>query len=156
MFTKLHLQSAYNLIRIREGDEWKTAFITPAGHYEYLVMTYGLVNAPSVFQSFMDEVLRDFLGKFVQVYIDDILIYSKDPAEHLQHASLVLQRLRDFTLFLKAEKCIFHQTTIDFLGYILSDRGVEMDKRKTETILSWPIPQSVKELQRFLGFANFY
>ncbi|KAG1925616.1 retrotransposable element [Pimephales promelas] len=156
MFSKLDLRSAYNLIRIREGDEWKTAFITPAGHYEYLVMPYGLVNAPSVFQSFMDEVLRDFLGKFVLVYIDDILIYSKNPAGHQRHVSLVLQRLREFTLFLKAEKCTFHQTTVDFLGYVLSDRGVEMDRSKTETIMSWPTPKSVKELQRFLGFANFY
>jgi len=156
MFSKLDLRSAYNLIRIREGDEWKTAFITPEGHYEYLVMPYGLVNAPSVFQSFMDEVLRDFLGKFVLVYIDDILIYSKNPAEHQRHVSLVLQRLREFTLFLKAEKCTFHQTTVDFLGYVLSDRGVEMDKSKTETIMSWPTPTSVKELQRFLGFTNFY
>ncbi|KAG1952338.1 hypothetical protein F2P79_010259 [Pimephales promelas] len=156
MFSKLDLRSAYNLIRIREGDEWKTAFITPEGHYEYLVIPYGLVNAPSVFKSFMDEVLRDFLGKFVLVYIDDILIYSKNPAEHQRHVSLVLQRLREFTLFLKAEKYTFYQTTVDFLGYVLSDRGVEMDKSKTETIMSWPTPTSVKELQRFLGFANFY
>lgn len=156
IFTKLDLRSAYNLIRIREGDEWKTAFITPAGHYEYLVMPYGLVNAPSVFQSFMDEVLRDFLNRFVLVYIDDILIFSKNPSEHQHHVSQVLQRLREFSLFLKAEKCTFHQESVDFLGYRLSRRGVEMDDSKINAITTWPVPKSVKELQRFLGFANFY
>jgi len=120
----------------------------------YAILIMSLIT--TLFQSFMDEVLRDFLGKFVLVYIDDILIYSKNPAEHQRHVSLVLQRLREFTLFLKAEKCTFHQTTVDFLGYVLSDRGVEMDRSKTETIMSWPTPKSVKELQRFLGFANFY
>lgn len=156
IFTKLDLRSAYNLVRIREGDEWKTAFITPAGHYEYLVMPYGLVNGPSVFQNFMDEELGEFLGRFVLVYIDDILIFSKDPVEHQHHVSLVLQKLREFILFLKAEKCTFHQSSVEFLGYQLSERGVEMDDRKTEAITSWPTPQSIKELQRFLGFGNFY
>ncbi|XP_059399371.1 uncharacterized protein LOC132131364, partial [Carassius carassius] len=96
VFSKLDLRSAYNLIRIREGDEWKTAFITPTGHYEYCMMPYGLVNAPSVFQDFMHEVLRDFLHQFVLVYIDDILIYSRSQAEHRRHVAEVLQRLKDF------------------------------------------------------------
>ncbi|KAK3550114.1 hypothetical protein QTP86_020669 [Hemibagrus guttatus] len=116
VFTKLDLHSTYNLIRIREGDEWKTAFVTPTGHYEYLVMPYGLVNAPSVFQDFMHEVLREFLHKSVLVYIDDILIYSRSMADHRQHVADVLQRLRDYQLFLKAEKCTFHQPSVQFLG----------------------------------------
>ncbi|XP_016422334.1 RNA-directed DNA polymerase homolog [Sinocyclocheilus rhinocerous] len=90
VFTKLDLRSTYNLIRIREGDKWKTAFVTPAGHYEYCVKPYGLDNAPSVFQDFMNEVLRDFLNRFVVVYIDDILIYSRSLAEHCHHVSEVL------------------------------------------------------------------
>lgn len=147
IFTKLYLRSAYNLIRIREGDEWKTAFITPSSHYEYLVMPYGLVNAPSVFQDFMNEVLRDFLNKFVIVYIDDILIFSPNETVHRHHVFKVLQRLRDHSLFLKAEKCTFHQEAVPFLGYVCSKYGVKT---------SWPTPQSIKELQRFLGFANFY
>ncbi|KAK3556340.1 hypothetical protein QTP70_007097 [Hemibagrus guttatus] len=102
IFTKLDFRSAYNLIQIREGDEWKTAFITPTGHYEYLVMPYGLANAPSVFQDFIHEFLREFLHRFVLVYIDDILIYSRKLAEHRQHVAKVLERLRKFQLFLKA------------------------------------------------------
>ncbi|KAK3520974.1 hypothetical protein QTP86_001847 [Hemibagrus guttatus] len=130
VFTKLDLRSAYNLIRIREGDEWKTAFVTPTGHYEYLVMLYGLVNAPSVFQYFMHEVLREFLHKSVLVYIDDILIYSRSMANHRRHVAEVLQRLRDYRLFLKAKKCVFHQSTVQFLGYIINRSGVRMDERK--------------------------
>ncbi|XP_016378977.1 RNA-directed DNA polymerase homolog [Sinocyclocheilus rhinocerous] len=112
VFTKLDLRSAYNLIRIREGDEWKTAFVTPTGHYEYLVMPYGLVNAPSLFQDFMHKVLREYLHRFVLVYIDDILIYFRSMAEHRHHVVEVLERLREFHLFLKAEKCSFHQSSV--------------------------------------------
>ncbi|XP_048039405.1 uncharacterized protein LOC125264212 [Megalobrama amblycephala] len=156
VFTKLDLRSAYNLIRIREGDEWKTAFITPTGHYEYLVMPYGLVNAPSVFQDFIHEVLREFLHRFVLVYIDDILIYSRSQAEHRQHVAEVLTRLRQYHLFLKAEKCTFHQPSVSFLGYNIDHSGIRMDERKVESITNWPEPTTIKELQRFLGFSNFY
>ncbi|KAK3563596.1 hypothetical protein QTP86_031829 [Hemibagrus guttatus] len=156
VFTKLDLRSAYNLIRIREGDEWKTAFVTPMGHYEYLVMSYGLVNAPSVFQDFMHTVLREFLHKSVLVYIDDILIYSRSLAEHRRHMEEVLQRLRDYHLFLKAEKCVFHQPSVHFLGYVIDHSGVRMDKGKVAAVRNWPIPTSIKDLRRFLGFANFY
>ncbi|KAK3516402.1 hypothetical protein QTP70_010488 [Hemibagrus guttatus] len=155
VFTKLDLRSAYNLIRIREGNEWKTAFVTPTGHYEYLFMPYGLVNAPSVFQDFMHEVLREFLHKSVLVYIDDILIYSRSMADHRQHIVAFLQRLRDYQLFLKAEKCTFHQPSVQFLGYNIDRSGIRMDERKVTAVKDWPIPTSVKELQRFLGFANF-
>ncbi len=116
IFTKLDLRSAYNLIRIRQGDEWKTAFLTSTGHYEYRVMPHGLVNAPSIFQDFMHEVLREFLHRFVIVYIDDILIYSRSLAEHRHHVAEVLKQLRKFHLFLKAEKCTFHQPTIQLLS----------------------------------------
>ncbi|KAK3537154.1 hypothetical protein QTP70_002657 [Hemibagrus guttatus] len=156
VFTKLDLRSAYNLIRIREGDEWKTAFVTPTGHYEYLVMPYGLVNAPSVFQDFMHEVLREFLHKSVLVYIDDILIYSRSMADHRRHVVEVFQRLRDYRLFLKAEKCVFHQSSVQFFGYIIEHSGVRMDERKVAAVRNWPVPTSVMDLQRFLGFANFY
>ncbi|KAA0722980.1 Retrovirus-related Pol polyprotein from transposon 297 [Triplophysa tibetana] len=156
IFTKLDLRSAYNLVRIREGDEWKTAFITPSGHYEYLVMPYGLSNAPAVFQGFMNEIFREYLHNFVIVYIDDILIYSRDLAEHRHHVIKVLQQLRKHQLYLKLEKCEFHRPTVQFLGYIVSAEGINMDQGKILAIQNWPLPQTVKELQRFLGFSNFY
>ncbi|KAL0199796.1 hypothetical protein M9458_002983, partial [Cirrhinus mrigala] len=154
-FTKLDLRSAYNLIRIREGDEWKTGFSTTTGHYEYLVMPFGLVNSPSVFQSFINDVFRDMLNRWVIVYIDDILIYSDSFSDHVTHVRAVLQRLLQHQLFAKLEKCEFHQTRISFLGYISPD-GVAMDDAKVHAVVNWPQPTTIKELQRFLGFANFY
>ncbi len=129
-FTKLDLRSAYNLIRIREGDEWKTAFSTTSGHYEYLVMPFGLSNSPSVFQAFINEVFRDMLNRWVVVYIDDILIYSDSYEDHVQHVRMVLQRLIANQLYAKTEKCEFHQSTVSFLGYVISSGGVAMDERK--------------------------
>ncbi|KAI2644849.1 Transposon Tf2-9 polyprotein [Labeo rohita] len=111
VFTKLDLRSAYNLVRIRAGDEWKTAFVTPTGHYEYRVMPYGLSISPSVFQTFMNEVFREFLHRFVIVYID-ILIYSRNMAEHRHHVQQVLHKLREFRLYLKLEKCEFHRPSV--------------------------------------------
>uniref|UniRef100_A0A8C2C1P2 ribonuclease H n=1 Tax=Cyprinus carpio TaxID=7962 RepID=A0A8C2C1P2_CYPCA len=155
-YTKLDLRNAYNLLRIRAGDEWKTAFSTTSGHYEYLVMPFGLANSPSVFQSFMNDVFRDMLNKWVMVYIDDILIYSNTMEEHVRHVRSVLNRLIQHQLYAKAEKCEFHQTSISFLGYVISQQGVAMEDKKVSAVLEWPLPQTVKELQRFLGFANFY
>ncbi len=150
-YTKLDQRNAYNLIRIREGDEWKTAFSTTSGLYEYRVMPFGLANSPSVFQSFMNNIFRDMLDRWVIVYIDDILIYSNTREEHIHHVRSVLKRLMRYQLYAKAEKCEFHQTSISFLGYIISQEGVAMDERKVKAVLEWPKPQTVKELQRFLG-----
>ncbi len=155
-FTKLDLRSAYNLIRIREGDEWKTAFSTTSGHYEYLVMPFGLSNSPSVFQAYINDVFRDMLNRWVIVYIDDILVFSDSLDNHIQHVRAVLQRLIEQQLYVKMEKCEFHQTQVSFLGYIISSEGVAMDDKKVQSVLNWPQPKTVKELQRFLGFANFY
>ncbi|KAL0192360.1 hypothetical protein M9458_010656 [Cirrhinus mrigala] len=156
IFTKLDLRSAYNLIRIRAGDEWKTAFSTTSGHYEYRVMPFGLANSPSCFQSFVNEVFRDMLNRWVIVYIDDILVYSRSLPEHINHVRLVLQRLIKHQLYAKEEKCEFHRDTISFLGYIISAEGVAMDEKKVRAVLKWPRPSTLRELQRFLGFANFY
>ena len=155
-FTKLDLRSAYNLVRIREGDEWKTAFNTPTGHYEYKVMPYGLANAPSVFQGFMNDVLRDMLGRSVITYIDDIIIYSTSMAQHVQHVRRVLECLLANSLFVKLEKCQFHCSTVSFLGYVIGPEGVKMETSKVDAVSNWPFPRTVKDLQRFLGFANFY
>ncbi len=119
-------------------------------------MPYGLVHAPSVFQGYMNGVFREYLHCFMLVYIDDILVYSRNEAEHRLHVSEVLQRLREHQLYLKAEKCTFHQTSIQFLGYQISSQGIKMDEGKVEAIKIWPKPTTIKEIQRFLGFSNFY
>ncbi|KAK3515873.1 hypothetical protein QTP70_034744 [Hemibagrus guttatus] len=155
-FTKLGLCSEYNLIRIREGDEWKTAFHTIHGHYEYLIMPFGLTNAPAVFQSLINEVFQDMLNRNIIAYIDDILIYSTSFDEHVRHVQVVLTFLQHHQLYVKLEKCKFHRTTIKFLGYVISQQGVEMDLSKVHTVMEWPEPTTVKELQCFLEFANFY
>ena len=156
VFTKLDLRNAYHLVRIREGDEWKTAFNTSSGHYEYLVLPFGLTNAPAVFQALINDVLRDMLNQFVFVYLDDILIFSKSLSEHVLHVRRVLQRLLENQLFVKAEKCEYHQDTVAFLGYVISPGAIQMDQQKVRAVLEWPAPSSRKELQSFLGFANFY
>uniref|UniRef100_A0A8C7ZXU4 ribonuclease H n=1 Tax=Oryzias sinensis TaxID=183150 RepID=A0A8C7ZXU4_9TELE len=155
VFTKLDLRSAYHLIRIREGDEWKTAFNTPSGHFEYLVMPFGLTNAPAVFQCLINDVLKDMINKFVFVYLDDILIFSPDLDSHVQHVRAVLQRLLENQLYCKAEKCEFHTTQTRFLGHVVSPGSVQMDNAKVKAVLEWPVPSGRKQLQRFLGFANF-
>ena len=119
-------------------------------------MPFGLVNAPSVFQAFVNEVLCEYLGKCVNVYIDDILVYSSDLGEHVKHVRQVLKKLLENRLYVKLEKCEFHKTEVQFLGYRVSSHGVQMDEGKIKAVVDWPEPQTVKELQRFLGFANFY
>uniref|UniRef100_A0A4W5K3E9 ribonuclease H n=1 Tax=Hucho hucho TaxID=62062 RepID=A0A4W5K3E9_9TELE len=155
-FTKLDLRSAYNLVRIREGDEWKTAFSTTSGHFQYLVMPYGLMNAPSVVQAFVDEIFRDLHGQGVVVYIDDILIYSAARTEHVSLVRRVLGRLLEHDLYVKAEKCLFFQQSVSFLGYRISTSGVEMESDRISAVRNWPTPTTVKEAQWFLGFANYY
>ncbi|KAK3515157.1 hypothetical protein QTP70_008182 [Hemibagrus guttatus] len=156
VFTKLDLRSAYNLVCIREGDEWKTAFHTTSGHYEYCVMPFGLTNAPAVFQALINVVFQDLLGKEVIAYIDDILVYSTSMEEHVRMVREVLCRLQQHHLYVKLEKCEFHWPTVTFLGYVISHHRVEMDVVKVQAVTEWPAPTLVWELQRFLGFANFY
>ena len=155
IFTKIDLRGAYNLLRIRPGDEWKTAFVCPQGHFEYTVMPFGLKTAPAIFQSMMEDVLSDLIGFSVLVYIDDILIFSKDANEHHETVREVLKRLRANRLLAKLEKCVFDVTKIDFLGYVISDVGISVAPEKVKDILDWPKPQSRRELKSFLGTANF-
>ena len=156
IYTKLDLRGAYNLVRIAKGEEWKTAFRTRYGHFEYNVMPFGLANAPATFQGLMHDVLRPFLDIFCVVYLDDILIYSKDEESHIEHVTKILEKLAEARLFVQLEKCKFHVTSVDFLGYVLSPDGVSMDMTKVASIESWPRPTTVKGIQAFLGFCNFY
>ncbi|KAI3368526.1 hypothetical protein L3Q82_025538 [Scortum barcoo] len=156
IFSKLDLRNAYHLVRIREGDEWKTAFNTPLGHFEYQVMPFGLTNAPAVFQAMINDVLRDMLNRFIFVYLDDILIFSRSLPEHTQHVRQVLQRLLENQLFVKAEKCEFHVSKVSFLGFIIAPGQLHPDPSKIKAVENWPTPSTRKKLQQFLGFANFY
>jgi len=155
-FTKLDLKAAYNLVRIRKGDEYKTAFRTRRGQYEYLVMPFGLTNAPAVFQRFINFVLNDFINKFVVVYLDDILIYSRTLEEHKEHVKAVLKALKENHLLVNLEKCLFHVKELEFLGHVISGKFIKTDPKKLEAVLSWPEPTTVKQVQSFLGFGNYY
>ena len=156
VYTKLDLRNAYHRIRIREGDEWKTAFRTRYGHFEYLVLPFGLTNAPATFQAYINRALAGLVDVTCIVYLDDILIYSDDPAVHRQHVIEVLKRLRQYGLYAKLSKYKFSITNVEFLGYILGPDGVVMERSCVDSIMEWPEPTSYREVQVFLGFANFY
>jgi transposase InsO family protein len=155
-YTKLDIIAAFNRLRIAKGDEWLTAFRTRYGLFEYLVMPFGLANAPSTFQHYVNDVLRSFLDIFCTAYIDDILIYSDNLKDHRKHVRSVLQALREAGLQLDVDKCEFHQTEVLYLGLLISTEGIRMDPAKIKTVLEWEPPKNVKDVQSFIGFANFY
>jgi len=132
------------------------AFHTRYGSYEFQVMHYSLTNALASFQRFMNDIFKDLLDVCIVVYLDDILIYSKNPDKHLKHVREILHQLRANSLFAKLEKCKFNVDTTNFLGFVMSPDGIRMDKSKVQVIKDWPTPRKVKEVQSFLGFANFY
>jgi len=155
-FTKLDLKNGFNLIRIRKGDEWKTAFRTRYGLYEFQVMPFGLTNAPSTFQDMMNHVLSDILDVGVLAYMDDILIYAKTEEEHDRLVKEVLSRLQQNGLAVSPEKCVWKTEEVEFLGYVIGRNGIRMSTDKVDAVLSWKAPNSLTGVQSFLGFANFY
>jgi len=146
IFTNLELKDSFHLIRVRKGDEWKTAFRTRYGHYQYRVMPFWLVNAPATFQTIMNEILREFLDQGVVEYIDDILIYSKTIEEHMILVRKVLQKLREYRMAISLEKSVIHVKKVDFLGYVVATDGVTMNEKKVESVKAWRAPASVKDI----------
>jgi transposase InsO family protein len=155
-FTKFDVISAFNRIRVREGDEKYTAFRTRWGLFEYLVMPFGVKNGPGTFQQYVNDTLREFLDVFVTAYIDDILVYSNSLSEHRKHVRTVLERLRDAGLQCDIKKCKFHASEVTYLGLIISRDGIKMDPKKVAAVEDWESPNGVRDVRAFLGFANFY
>jgi hypothetical protein len=156
VYSKIDLRHAYHLVRIAEGDEWKTAFRTRYGSFEWNVMPFGLTNALAAFQRFMNNIFRDMVDVCVIIYLDNILIFSDDLSQHEEHVKEVLRRLRQHGLYARADKCEFHSDQVEYLGYILSPDGLTMAQDKVQAIQDWPEPKKIKDIQSFLGFANFY
>ena len=156
VYTKLDIRSAYNLIRIKEGDEWKTAFRTCYGHFKYCVMPFGLVNTPVTFQGYINGVLHDCLDVTCLAYLDDILIFSEDKVEHTEHVCEMLRHLGKAGLYLNLEKCEFWTKRVSFVSYIVTPGGIAMELDRVSSIHDWPAPRSHRDIQVFLGFANFY
>lgn len=156
IYTKLDIISAFNRIRIKEGQEHLTAFRTRHGLFEYLVMPFGLCNGPATFQSYINESLRGYLDEFCTAYLDDILIYSENKLDHAEHVRKVLRRLAEFGLQVDVTKSSFYATEVKYLGLIISTQGIRMDPEKVRTITEWPVIENLRDVQSFLGFANFY
>jgi hypothetical protein len=156
VFSKIDLRSGYHQIKIRPSDVPKTAFSTRYGLYEYLVMSFGLTNAPAYFMYLMNSVFMQELDKFVVVFIDDILIYSKTPEDHAKHLHVILQRLRDHHLYAKFSKCEFWLDTVKFLGHTISGDGISVDPSKVQEVMDWKPPTSVHQIRSFLGLAGYY
>ncbi|XP_058003722.1 uncharacterized protein LOC131180123 [Hevea brasiliensis] len=156
IFSKVYLKSGYHQIRMKEGDEWKTAFKTKFGLYELIVMPFGLSNALSTFMRLMSHVLFHFIGKFVVACFDDILIYSRSFADHLKHLRAIFEVLRQEKLYANIKKCTFCHDQVTFLSFVISKHGMEVDKEKVQAIQEWLVPTTISEVRSFHGLAFFY
>ncbi|GJR11309.1 putative reverse transcriptase domain-containing protein [Tanacetum coccineum] len=156
VYSKIDLRSGYHQLRVREEDIPKTAFRTRYGHYEFQVMPFGLTNAPAVFMDLMNRVCKPYLDKFVIVFIDDILIYSKNKQEHEEHLKQILELLKKEELYAKFSKCEFWISKVQFLGHVIDSEGIHVDPAKIEAIKDWTSPKSPTEIRQFLGLAGYY
>ncbi|GJU29844.1 putative reverse transcriptase domain-containing protein [Tanacetum coccineum] len=156
VYSKIDLRSGYHQLRVREEDIPKTAFRTRYGHYEFQVMPFGLTNAPAVFMDLMNRVCKPYLDKFVIVFIDDILIYSKNKEEHEEHLKQILELLKKEELYAKFSKCEFWIPKVQFLGHVIDSEGIHVDPAKIESIKDWTSPKSPTEIRQFLGLAGYY
>ena len=157
VFTKIDLQWGYNNIRIKEGNKWKAAFTTSEGSFEPTVMFFGLTNSPAMFQTMMNKLLRDLtnMGK-VAVFIDDVIVGKETEEGHDKLVVEVIKRLEENDLYMKLEKCKWKVREVDFLGVVIGPEGIKMEKEKVKGVLEWPTPKCVKDVQKFLGLANYY
>ena len=155
-FLKIDLRSGYHQLKIRATDVPKIAFRTRYGHYEFLVMSFGLTNAPAAFMSLMNWIFKPYLDLFVIVFIDDILVYSKSKKEHEEHLRIVLEMLREKKLYAKFSKCVFWLDSLSFLGHVVSKDGVMVGHSKIETLRNWVRPTNLSEIRSFVGLASYY
>jgi len=157
VFTKIDLRWGYNNVRIKEGDEWKAMFTMPKGSFELTVMFFGLTNSPATFQAMMNELLRDLIntGK-VAAFIDDVIIGTETEEGHDDIVAEVIKRLEENDLYVKPEKCKWKVREVGFLGVVIGPEGIKMEKEKVKGVMEWPTPKCVKDVQKFLGLANYY
>jgi len=147
----------YNNVRIKKGDEWKAAFLMPEGSFEPTVMFFGLTNSPATFQAMMNDLLRDLVEEEkIAVFIDDVMIATETEEGHNEIVEEVLRRLEENDLFVKPEKCVWKVREVGFLEIIIREKRVRMEKEKVQGVIEWPVLRSVKEIQKFLGLANYY
>src|SRR3954454_4336803 len=156
VFSKIDLRTGYHQLKIRTEDIPKTAFTTRYGLYEYNIMSFGFTNAPAYFMNLMNKIFMNYLDKFVVVFIDDILIYSKLEEEHEGHLRLVLQTLREHQLYAKFSKCEFWMDSVEFLGHVISKDGIAVNPSKVQSVLEWEAPKNVKEVRGFLGVGGYF
>ena len=155
-FSKIDLRTGYHQQKVRDEDIPKTAFRTRYGHYEFLVMSFGLTNAPAAFMDLMNRVFKPYLDKFVVVFIDDILIYSKTEEEHAEHLKIVLEALQREEMYAKFSKCEFWMKKVQFLGHVVDENGISVDPEKVDAISNWEQPRTPTEVRSFLGLAGYY
>jgi len=157
LFTKMDLRWGYNNVRIKEDNEWKVAFTTHVGSFELVVMFFGMMNSPATFQGMMNEIMRDLIneGKVV-VFVDDVLVGTDGEEGHDEIVAEVLKRLEENDLYVKPEKCSWKTSKVNFLGVVMGQGKIEMEKEKVEGVLNWPVPKTVRDVRKFLGLANYY